>query len=218
VVAVSLGCRSTGKVALKDRQDSLSYALGLQVGQALDKGLTKVDYRMFIRAMKDAADTSKVALTEEQIRAILTTYQVETQMKMQKKREEDGKNNKANQAKYLADNAKKPGIQTLNGIQYKVLKEGTGALLTDKDRFEIEFVGRTFAGKEFMNSKESPEPIVVGINEVFPGWKIALKNMKEGSKWEIYLPDSLAFGEQGYGDVGPNEGVVFELLLKKIQK
>jgi len=218
VTALSLGCRSTGKVSLKNREDSLSYALGLQVGQALEKGLTKVDYRMFIRAMKDAADTSKIALSNEQIQIILNTYQVETQLKMQKKREEDSKKNKEDQTKFLAENAKKPGIMSLEGIQYKVLQEGTGEKIQGKDRFEVEFIGRTFDGKEFMNSKEAPEPIIVSLEEVFPGWQIALKNMKVGSKWEIYLPDSLAFGEHGAGEVGPNQGVIFELLLKKIAK
>ncbi len=218
VIAVSLGCKNNGKVKLSNRQDSLSYALGLQVGDAMHKSLTVIDYKMFVRAMKDAADTSKIALTDQQIQSLMMTYKVETQMKMEQKKIADSKKNKEAQEKFLAKNAKNPGIKLIEGMQYKVIKEGTGIQPTEKDSVQINFVGKTFEGKEIMNSKESPTPIVVSFNMLFPSWNIALKNMKEGAKWEIYPPDSLAFGDQPVGELGPNQGVMFELELVKVIK
>lgn len=218
VIAVSLGCKNTGKVKLKDREDSLSYALGLQIGQAMEQTMTKVDYKIFVRAMQDAADTSKVALKSEDIQNIMMTYQAESQMKMEQKRKDDAAKNQVIQKKFLADNAKKPGVLSVEGIQYKVITEGKGPKPGLTDKVEVKFVGKTFEGKEIMNSKDSPEPIVVGLNEVFKGWEIALTKMNEGSKWELYLPDSLAFGEKGAGEVKPGQGVMFELELVKVIK
>jgi len=218
VIAVSLGCKNTGKVKLKDREDSLSYALGLQIGQAMEKTMTKVDYKMFVRAMQDAADTSKVALSNADIQNIMMTYQVESQMRMDKKRQDDSKKNQELAKKFLSENAKKPGVVSIDGIQYKIITEGKGPKPTANDKVEVKFVGKTFEGKEFMNSKDAPEAIVVGLGEVFEGWKVALPKMTEGSKWQIFLPDSLAFGDRGVGDVAPGQGVIFDLELVKVIK
>ncbi|HQB41551.1 MAG TPA: FKBP-type peptidyl-prolyl cis-trans isomerase N-terminal domain-containing protein [Candidatus Cloacimonadota bacterium] len=203
---------------MKNAQDSLNYSLGLQIGKSFNATLTEVDYTMFVRGMKDSKDPDRIALTDEQIADIMNVYQQNAQARMLKKHEEDAKKNKEDQEKFFAKNIKNKGIIALNGIQYKVLEEGKGSIPTTKDNFELGFVGKTIDGKVFWDSNDMGEPLIVTLDDVLPGWKVALEHMKEGAKWEIYLPDSLAFGEYGAGEVGPNQAVVFELFLKEIKK
>ena len=218
ILTITSACGTpTGKVSLKTYQDSLSYVLGLQIGKSLDQTLTKVDYKMFVRAMKDAGDETKIALSEEEIYSILDKYQEEAQVKMMQKHDQDAEKNKKEQEQFFKENSQKEGVILLDGLQYKIIEEGTGKTPAANDEVEIEFVGKTISGKVFWNSSDSIEPIIAPVSDLLLGWSIALQNMKEGARWELFLPDSLAFGEYGIGDVGPSQAVIFELYLKAIK-
>lgn len=126
--------------------------------------------------------------------------------------------NKAAGEKFLTENAKKPGVVVRpSGLQYKVIKEGTGASPSKTDVVTTHYRGTSIGGKEFDSSYSRNEPTSFGVNQVISGWTEALQLMKVGSKWELYIPSNLAYGRQGAGgDIGPDETLIFEVELLKI--
>ncbi len=120
---------------------------------------------------------------------------------------------------FLAENAKKEGVKTLpSGLQYKVLKDGTGKQPTKEDTVSVHYKGTLVDGREFDSSYKRGEPAEFGVTQVIKGWTEALQLMKEGAKWQIFLPSSLAYGDRGAGDlIGPNETLVFEVELLKVK-
>ncbi len=121
---------------------------------------------------------------------------------------------------FLLTNKKKPGVVTLaDGLQYKILKAGTGPKPTDNDTVSVEYAGKLVNGTEFDSSDQHGGPASFGVSQVIPGWTEALKLMPEGSSWEIYVPSNLAYGDQGAPPViGPNEALIFKVTLLKVQK
>lgn len=126
---------------------------------------------------------------------------------------------KADGEKFLAENAKKPGVTVLpSGLQYKILKDGTGASPTRKSSVTTHYRGTLINGKEFDSSIARNEPATFGVTQVIAGWTEALQLMKVGSKWELYLPSQLAYGPRGAGaDIGPNEALIFQVELLAIK-
>ncbi len=120
---------------------------------------------------------------------------------------------------FLAENAKKEGVKSLpSGLQYKVLKEGTGKQPEKSDTVSVHYKGTLIDGKEFDSSYKRGEPAEFGVTQVIKGWTEALQLMKEGAKWQLFIPAQLAYGERGAGDlIGPNETLVFEVELLKVK-
>lgn len=121
---------------------------------------------------------------------------------------------------FLAENKKKPGVKTLaDGLQYKVIKEGHGAQPTDSDTVVVDYAGTLIDGTEFDSSYKRGQPATFPVGGVIPGWTEALKLMKAGSTWELYIPASLAYGDQGVPPViGPNQALIFKVHLIDVKK
>ena len=126
---------------------------------------------------------------------------------------------KAEGERFLAENAKKPGVVTLpSGLQYKVLQEGTGAAPTRRSTVTTHYRGTLIDGTEFDSSYSRGQPASFGVTQVIAGWTEALQLMKVGAKWELYLPSTLAYGPRGAGgDIGPNEALVFLIELLAVR-
>lgn len=223
VVFVSLGffaCQSNtqNKVQLKTQTDSVSYTIGMDIGKNLKNQKIEVVPEVLAQGIRDILDSNQTLLTEEQAQEVISALQQELMAKHQEMVEMQKEKNKKAGDEFLAENKKKAGVMTLpSGLQYKVLKMGTGAKPKATDKVTVHYKGTLIDGTEFDNSYTRGEPATFAVNQVIKGWTEALQLMPVGSKWIIYLPPDLAYGEQGAGQViEPNSTLIFEVELIKI--
>ncbi len=205
--------------ALNTQKEKVSYAIGLNIGRSLHKDEVDVDTAIFMRGLKDALTGSKILLTDEQMKVVMT----ELQMQLRKKQEEvmqqvSAANKQAGDA-FLAANKTKEGVVTLpSGLQYKILKEGTGPKPTASDTVLCNYRGSLLDSTEFDSSYKRGQPAAIPVSGVIKGWTEALQLMPVGSKWQLIIPAELAYGAQGAGgEIGPNSTLIFEVELLSIQ-
>jgi FKBP-type peptidyl-prolyl cis-trans isomerase FklB len=210
-------------VVLKDQKDRANYSIGVNIGNNLKNLPVGVDLDLLLKGIKDVLTGTKLLMTEQEIRETMMTLQKETAAKSEEQRKVLGGKNKKEGEEFLAENKKKEGITSLpSGLQYKVLKAGTGKTPKDTDTVFIHFRGALMDGTEFQNTYKSFErPLALSLNGPIPvpGWTEALKLMQEGAKWQLFIPPHLAFGERGSGTlIGPNATLIFEVELISIQE
>jgi FKBP-type peptidyl-prolyl cis-trans isomerase FklB len=207
-------------VSLKSEKGKRSYSIGNDIGNNLKKQPFEVDADLLARGLKDALTGKKTAMTDQEMKDVLTALQKELMAKRVSQIKEISDKNKKDGEAFLAENKKKPGIITLpDGLQYKIIQEGTGKIPVLTDKVKVNYKGSIIDGTEFDSSYKRGEPLVYDIAKFIPGWKEALTLMKVGSKWEIYVPSELAYGEPGSGQViGPNSVLIFEMELISIEK
>lgn len=226
LVAISANLAFGGEgVELKDKKDRVSYSIGMSLGNNLRQNLKndgiEVELELLFRGFKDALATSTTPLaTDNQIRETLSALQAEVNERNQAKAKAAIEKNKKEGDEFLADNKGKEGVKTLpSGLQYKVLKEGEGAVPKATDLVETHYKGTLIDGTEFDSSYGRNAPAVFPVNGVIKGWTEALQLMKVGSKWQLFVPADLAYGAQGAGNViGPNATLVFEVELLSIKE
>lgn len=200
--------------------DKVSYALGLNIGQQLKQmglsGVLNVDD--FAASVKDMLDGNqpKVSLTEAQ--QVLNTFFADLEAKQRAAAAEAGKAAKEEGEKFLAENAKKAGVTvTASGLQYEVLKEGTGKQPTADNTVECHYEGTLINGKVFDSSYRRGETATFGLRQVIKGWTEGVQLMKEGAKYRFYIPYNLAYGENGAGaDIPPYAALIFDVELVKV--
>jgi len=205
--------------ALKTTKDKQSYALGMNIGMGMHKQGLDVDPDIVMRGFKDSFTDSKLAMTEDEAKASLTELQNDMRKKMQEKAQHVGDVNKKEGTTFLAENKAKEGVVVLpSGLQYKILKEGTGPKPTASDSVVCNYKGTLINGKEFDSSYKRGEPATFPVSGVIKGWTEALQLMPVGSKWQLFIPADLAYGERGAGaDIGPGATLIFEVELMSIQ-
>jgi FKBP-type peptidyl-prolyl cis-trans isomerase FklB len=208
--------KSTAPAPLTTRKQKFSYALGMNIGTGYSQGLKKqsieVDWNLVSQGMKDAATTGKTRLTEEEAKAVLNEVQKE-------KAQEIAAKNKTEGEAFLAANKDKEGVVTLpSGLQYKILKAGDGPKPTASDQVVCNYKGTLVNGTEFDSSYKRGQPTTFGVGQVIKGWTEALQLMPVGSKWQLFIPSSLAYGERGEprGGIEPNETLIFEVEVLSI--
>jgi FKBP-type peptidyl-prolyl cis-trans isomerase FklB len=206
---------------LKTEMDKVSYSIGLQIGfnlvkqqEALKKQNVQVNTDALLGGVKDAL-ANKPQMTADQVRATLTAFEKD----MTQKEQATGQKNAADGEKFLADNKKKEGVKTTSsGLQYKVVKEGNGPQPKDTDTVVANYRGTLINGTEFDSSYKRGQPATFPLNRVIKGWTEGLQLMKVGSKYQFFIPASLAYGEQQMGpDIGPNATLIFDVELVGIQ-
>jgi len=205
-------------VVLKTDKDKQSYAMGMNLGLGLhNQGLT-LDPALVARGMKDTMTGAKTALTEDEARAAVRQLQTEMRQKMEARSKEEGAANRKEGEAFLAANKSKPGVVTLpSGLQYKILTEGKGPKPTANDTVSCNYRGTLINGKEFDSSYKRGEPASFQVGGVIKGWTEALQLMPVGSKWQLFIPSDLAYGDRGAGaDIGPGETLIFEVELLSI--
>jgi FKBP-type peptidyl-prolyl cis-trans isomerase FklB len=205
-------------LVLKTDKEKQSYAMGLNLGTRLRQPGIKLDPALVARGLRDAQAGGKTLMTEDEARAALQQMQNEAQQKMQAKSKEEGAGNRKEGEAFLAVNKSKPGVVTLpSGLQYKILKEGTGPKPTASDTVSCNYSGKLISGKEFDSSYKRGQPTSFPVGGVIKGWTEALQLMPVGSKWELYIPADLAYQDRGAGaDIGPGETLIFEVELLSI--
>lgn len=213
--------------AIKDDKDKVSYSIGVDIGRTLQRLQLDLNQAALTQGITDILGNKPTALSDQELQQTLQAFQQQMMQKQQatiaKKQEEmksTADKNKADGKKFLEDNAKKPGVKTLpSGLQYKVVKDGVGEKPKDTDVVETTYRGTLIDGKEFDSSEKNGGPVSFPVNGVIKGWSEALKLMPVGSKWEIYVPSELAYGDEGAGeDIAPGSTLVFQVELLKIKK
>jgi FKBP-type peptidyl-prolyl cis-trans isomerase len=209
--------------ALTTRKDKFSYALGMNIGNGYKQGLEKqsveFDANLIAQGVKDALSGAKTRLTDDEAKAVLTEVQTEVNKERQEKMKEASDKNKAEGEAFLAANKSKEGVVTLpSGLQYKILTAGIGPKPTASDQVNCNYRGTLIDGTEFDSSYKRGKPATFGVGQVIKGWTDALQLMPIGSKWQLFIPSSLAYGERGGpgGAIGPNEALIFEVELLSI--
>lgn len=215
----TVACQSkVEKKDLKTFKDSVSYAIGYDIGSNLRTQEIEVDKDILtngiIAALNDTSESASL-FTKEELQQIFGTLQQKMMEKQQAKLDETAKKNKAIEERFLAENSKKPGVKTLpSGLQYKVIKSGNGPSPKATDKVTVNYRGTLINGDEFDSSYKRGEPATFTLNQVIPGWTEALQLMKVGDKWEIYIPAALGYGNRGAGQsIEPGATLIFEVEL-----
>ncbi|MGC2185217.1 MAG: FKBP-type peptidyl-prolyl cis-trans isomerase [Terriglobales bacterium] len=205
--------------ALTTQKDKFSYALGMNLGTSLHKQSVPVDPNLLLRGLRDALAGGKTALTEDQARAALMEVQNEVRKKQQEQMQAAGEANKKEGDAFLAANKAKEGVVTLpSGLQYKILTQGTGPKPTATDSVVCNYRGTLINGTEFDSSYKRGEPATFPVTGVIKGWTEALQLMTVGSKWQLFVPSELAYGERSPApEIGPDSTLIFEVELLSIQ-
>ena len=208
------------KAELKTDKDSVSYSIGLDIGTTLKRQDITIEPDAFLQGLKDAADTSAQRLmTEDQIRTTMMAFQQKMMAQAQAKMQERGGKAKVESEKFLIENKTKPGvITTASGLQYKVITMGTGKKPKATNEVKVHYRGTLVDGTEFDNSHKRGEPVTLPVSGVIPAWTEALQLMPVGSKWMLYVPAQLGYGDRPAGQIPPGSVLIFEVELLAIQK
>ena len=210
--------KSKGRITLKTKHEKISYAIGVRTGQNLVRQKMDLDRRKFIVGIKHAF-ADKVQLSEEELNKVLQAFHKKQSEENKKRVAGIAEKNRKSGSKFLEANKKKDGVVTLaSGLQYKVLVQGKGRIPKVTDTVETHYKGTTIDGKEFDSSYKRGKPAVFPVNGVIKGWTEALLMMPVGSKWQLFIPADLAYGERGAGEaIEPNSALLFEIELLGIK-
>jgi len=222
--AAKTGAAATTKtpvpLTLKTQKEKASYAIGMNIGKNLKRDSVEVDPAVLYRALKDALAGNKLLLTDDEAKAALTVLQTEVRAKEEAKLKAAALENKKTGEAFLAANKTKEGVVTLpSGLQYKVIKEGTGPKPAAEDTVLCHYRGTLVDNTEFDSSYKRGEPLKIPVGGVIKGWTEAIQLMPVGSKWQLYIPSDLAYGERGApgSPIGPNSALIFDVELISIE-
>jgi FKBP-type peptidyl-prolyl cis-trans isomerase FklB len=220
IVLMAAGCGAgEKKIELNDQKAKVSYGIGMSLGTDFKAQGIEIDPDVMARAIKDVTAGGKTLMTEEEVRKVIADFQQELVAKQEAKAKEGAIKNLKDGEAFLAENSKKEGVITLpSGLQYKVEKNGTGKKPGPNDSVTVHYKGTLIDGSEFDSSYKRGEPVSFPVGGVIPGWTEALQLMEEGSKWQLFIPANLAYGERGAGaQIGPNSTLIFDVELLNVK-
>ena len=205
---------NTVNTTMTTTEDSISYALGVSIANNLNtNGFEKINVEILTEAMKGVFDGGELKIKKEECDPMIQAY-------MQGLKQRQGAASVQKGVDFLVENGKKEGVVTLpSGLQYTIMKEGTGEKPALTDKVSTHYHGTLLDGTVFDSSVDRGTPAEFNVNQVIPGWTEALQLMSVGSKWKLFVPSDLAYGERGAGgSIGPNETLIFEVELLSIEK
>jgi FKBP-type peptidyl-prolyl cis-trans isomerase FklB len=207
------------KTAPKTKKEKVSYSIGVNIGKNMKMQGLDIDQGYLTQGIKDGLNNSKTAMSDKDMDETMKSFQQEMSTKMQAKQKIEGDKNKKEGEAFLEANKKKDGVITLpSGLQYKILKEGSGVKPTATQTVKCNYRGTLIDGKEFDSSYKRGEPTEFPVGQVIKGWTEALQLMPVGSKWQLFIPSNLAYGENGGGSmIGPNAALIFDIELISIK-
>ena len=210
-LSAAASSRADGTNVLSDEKSRVSYAIGMSVGHNFQAQSIDIDDDAFLRGVKDAQAGGPMLLTPDEMRTVLTDFQKNHAAQI-------GLKNKTDGAAFLAANKSKPGVVTLpDGLQYLVITNGTGAMPTANDTVTVNYRGTFINGTEFDSSYKRGQPASFPVMGVIHGWTEALLQMRVGSKWQLFIPSDLAYGEPGRTGIPPNSTLIFDVELVSVQ-
>jgi len=221
LLAVAVGCTAQeAEVKLDSTKNRISYTIGLNIGQDFVKQEMDIDPELLLVGVRDAMAGKEPRMTEEEMMAEVQAFQTAMKAKQEARMQQLNEKNLKEGEAFLAENAKQEGVVVLpSGLQYKVIEAGKGEKPTADSMVSVHYRGTLVDGTEFDSSYKRNEPATFPVGGVIPGWVEALQLMPEGSKWQLFIPAKLAYGERGAGrDIGPNSTLIFDVELIKIIK
>lgn len=216
LLAIAAGCTATEDAAkLDDAKQRISYTIGLNIGRDFVSQEVDIDTAALMAGVRDGLSGQKPRLTDEEMQNEVKAFREAMVARQEAKLKALADKNKADGEAYLTKNAKEPGVVvTKSGLQYKIVKDGTGPVPKEDSIVSVHYRGTLIDGTEFDSSYTRNEPLVLPVGGVIPGWTEALTLMKEGSKWQLFIPAGLAYGEEGAPPViGPNAVLIFDIEL-----
>lgn len=212
--------QAQSKTQLKTQQDKFSYAVGMDIGDSLQPFKKKLEPSKLMAGLQDSLHGNKTQLTEKQKKQVIQAYVKQMQAQHKKKQKAVAAKNAKQSKAFLAKMAKKKGVKTTkDGLEYKVLKKGTGPQPTVNDVVTVNYKGKLPDGTVFDSSYKRGKPATFPVKEVIPGWSEALQLMHVGGRYRLFIPPKLAYGAQGAGNkIGPNQVLIFDVHLMGIKK
>jgi FKBP-type peptidyl-prolyl cis-trans isomerase FklB len=219
LLILSFGLCEAGEApGILDENDRISYSLGYQIGGDFKRQGTDLKSDLVVQGIQDALKGDKPRMAPEEMKKTLVELKRKVTATQQEERKMVAEKSRAEGETFLAENAKKEGVVTLpSGLEYKILKEGTGASPQATDNVTVHYRGTLIDGTEFDSSHKRTQPAIFRVNGVIRGWTEALQMMKPGAKWQLFIPAKLAYGERGTGSaIPPNSALIFEVELLKV--
>ncbi len=219
VVAASCNQKATSKKPITTELDSVSYAIGMDVARNVKASFDDFDEDLFVQGFSNVIDSTDILLDETKAQEVVRTYFQNKQKEEAAKAQEEGLKNKEEGEKFLAENKGKEGVVTTDsGLQYIVLKEGTGATPTTESKVKVHYHGTLIDGSVFDSSVDRGEPAEFGVTQVIKGWTEGLQLMKVGAKYKFFIPSDIAYGANPRpgGAIKPNETLIFDVELLEI--
>ncbi len=222
---VVVGCGKAAKttddntpIKLETEKQKASYAVGYQTGMNMKTFVDEVDFDIVLRGLKDAATGKDSIIPPQEVQPTMRKFYTALRKKQQEKRKVEGEKNKAEGEAFLAENAKREGVKvTDSGLQYEVITEGTGPKPTLDDTVEVHYKGTLLDGTEFDSSYKRGEPAVFPLKRVIKAWQEGVQLMPVGSKYKLYCPADIAYGDRGTRNIGANAVLTFEVELLSIK-
>lgn len=206
---------------LKTDTDKLSYSIGEDLGKNFKRQGIDINAAAMAQGINDGmTNNPKSLMTDDQVKEVLSKFQKDMMAKRAAEITKKADENKANGEKFLSENKIKPGVVTLpSGLQYKIIKNGSGEKPSREDMVTVEYTGHLINGEVFDSTSKTGKPATFKLSQVIPGWIEALQLMPAGSTWEVYVPASLAYGDRSVGGpIGPNETLIFNIHLISVKK
>jgi len=205
------------QVLLTSNTDTISYIIGSDIARSFKSNDVVVNFDVMNAGIRDAMKGADTIFTQEQIQQIMTEWNQRMMQERQEKEQQETMNNRKRGEEFLSENKTKEGVTELpSGLQYKVIREGAGASPADTSMVKVDYVGTLIDGTVFDSSRERGEPIEFAVNGVIPGWTEALKMMKPGSVYMLYIPADLAYGDRKMGKIPPGSMLIFEVELYEV--
>ena len=211
---------AASSVKLDTQNSKAAYVIGCNIARNIKRDIADIDVTALVAGLQDVLSGKTPAIADADAMKVMEEFQKEMQAKQEKAAGEAGEKNAKAGDEFLAKNGKREGVTTTaSGLQYEVIKKGDGAKPKATETVKVHYHGTLIDGTVFDSSVKRGEPATFGVNQVIPGWVEALQLMPVGSKWKLFIPSKLAYGERGAGnDIGPNSALVFEVELLGIEK
>lgn len=220
--ALATGCSSKGKktsVEMKTKLDSVSYIIGTEIGTNFKQNNLELNTVLIKQGIENAMKGDTSVISSSTIKKVMMSFQKDMMAKQDAKRKEDFNKNKIDGDKFIAENKNKPGvITTPSGLQYKIIKAGTGPKPKETDVVKVDYEGKLITGKIFDSSYDKKQPATFPLNRVIKGWGEALQLMPVGSTWELYIPENIAYGDHAPGNIPSGSALIFKVELLSIEK
>jgi FKBP-type peptidyl-prolyl cis-trans isomerase len=202
----------------KNEKEKYSYMVGMDVARSLNQIKDEIDVATVVQALQATLKGEKTTLTEPEAMAVRQEFMQKLQGKAAAKQKEEAEKNEKEGEAFLAKNKDKPGVKvTASGLQYEVIKQGTGPKPKATDMVKVDYTGTKIDGTKFDSSVDRGQPATFALNQVVPGWTEGLQLMPTGSQYKFYVPAKLAYGERGPGPIGPNATLIFDVKLIDIE-
>ncbi|MFC2133443.1 FKBP-type peptidyl-prolyl cis-trans isomerase [Bacteroidota bacterium] len=221
LIFTTAACQETKleKSDLETQNDKASYSIGLDIGRNINSQQLDLDIEKLIHGIRDGVSGDSALLTQEEIQQVMQKFSEERIAQQNQATSEESEKNRADGEEFMNNNKTRDGVIELpNGLQYEVIKSGSGASPTATDKVKVHYRGTLIDGAEFDSSYKRGEPAVFGVNQVIKGWTDILQIMQVGDHWKVYIPDNLAYGERGAGNmIPPGATLIFEVELLGIE-